>query len=403
MDCLHENRAIATRAHPPGRHGAAARRVAIFRQRARRVARRVAILGLALVGAVHAASNVVEYTHDAAGNIVAIRRANPAPIAIAGFAPTSGPIGTVVTITGTGFAGTPSGNAVTFNGVPATVAAATPSALTVAVPAGTGSGRIRIATGAGSAVGAADFVVPPGAIAAADIIATTRIAASGQAQSVSLHAPGKYGLVLFDGGAGDWLSLHPGNCTVNPAGATIAYRIYKPDNTRLQSGTVSTANLSTHLPKLPAAGTYALLLDAGIAQVSLDARRETNAFVPAGGTTALRIPDARQSARMLIAAVAGDQRALLVSALATVPANDNLDCAIATPSGSSFRMGGISGLGATVQLPPFAATGTHPVIFKAGAAATQADFRVGLLAGISLPVDGAPVDLAIANPGDGAR
>ena len=47
----------------------------------------------------------------------------------------------------------------------------------------------------------------------------------------ALYATGKFGAVLFDGNAGDWLSLQVGNLTVNPAGATIAYTIYKPDNT----------------------------------------------------------------------------------------------------------------------------------------------------------------------------
>ena len=436
----------------------------------------------------HAASNVVQYTHDAAGNIVAIRRVNPSPITIAGFAPLSGPTGTLVTITGTGFGATPTTNAVTFNGVAGTVVAATVTTLTVAVPTGaatgriavavagntatsaqdfvvaapgvptitgftpaagppgtavtvtgtnfnaapgattvklnqnaatptsvtttqlafavpaaTGSGRIRIATTAGSAVSAVDFVVPPGSIAASDIITTTRLSANGQEQGLGLFAAGKYGAVLFDGNAGDWLSLQFRNFAVNPASATIAYTIYKPDNTQLASGKLSAANLSIHLPALPAAGTYTMLLATGIAQVALDVRLESNVFVPADGTTLAVARSAGQSTRALIAAVAGDQKTLMVSGLTTVPAGGRLDYTIVFPNGTTFRVGNAIGLGSTTQLPPFTLTGTHAVVFAANTTTTQSAFKVGFLAGVALPVDGGAVDLAIANPGEGAR
>ena len=45
-----------------------------------------------------AGSNVVEYTYDAAGNIVQIARQTAPGLAITSFAPTSGAVGTAVTI-----------------------------------------------------------------------------------------------------------------------------------------------------------------------------------------------------------------------------------------------------------------------------------------------------------------
>ena len=488
LACHHEILVSGTRVHAPDRHDVAASRAAILRRPVRSFGRRVVLACLAVIGTVHAASNVVQYTHDAAGNIVAMRRIDPAPITVAGFVPSSGPTGTVVTITGTGFGATAAANAVTFNGVAGTVIAATATALTAAVPTGaatgkvavtvggntatsaqdfvvaapgvptiagftpaagpagtavsvtgtnfnatpgatmvrlnqnaatassvtatqlaftvplaTGSGRIRIATNAGSAVSAADFVVPPGSIAASDIIATTRLAANGQEQGLGLFAAGKYGAVLFDGSAGDWLSLQFRNFAVNPAGAAIAYTIYKPDNTQLASGKLSAASLSIHLPRLPVAGTYTLLLAAGIAQVSLDARLETNDFIPVAGSTLSVARSAGQSTRMLIAALAGDQTALMVSGLTTVPAGSRLDYTIALPNGSTFRTGSAGGLGSTAQLPPFAVTGTHSVVFAASATTMQSAFRVGFLAGVALPVDGATGSVTIADAGEGAR
>ncbi|MFN5430799.1 MAG: FG-GAP-like repeat-containing protein [Cyclobacteriaceae bacterium] len=55
---------------------------------------------------------------------------------ITGFTPTSGPVGTAVTITGTGFNSTPANNIVYFGAMRATVTAATATQLTVTVPTG---------------------------------------------------------------------------------------------------------------------------------------------------------------------------------------------------------------------------------------------------------------------------
>ena len=469
-------------------HRSAALPVAIFLHSIRVLDRCLVMACLAAAGAALASSNVVQYSYDAAGNVVTIQRLNPAPITLTGFVPATGPMGAVIAITGTGFSATPANNAVAFNGVAAVVVSASPTTLTVAVPAGattgkvtvtvagntaasmqdfivaaagmptitgfapaagpsgttvnvdganfnpvpgattvklnqssapassvttaqlafavpaaTGSGRIRVTTGAGTAVSTGDFIVPPGGVGAADIIATTRLVADGPAQSIGLFATSKSGLILFDGIAGAWLSLHVGNFTVSPAGATIAYTIYKPDNTQFASGTLAGTNLSLHLPALPMIGTYSLLLRTGIAQVSLDAKLETNAFVPADGTTLSVARSAGQSTRALIAGVAGEQKALMVSGLVTVPANNNLDVTVALPNGSTFRRAAAFGLGTTTPLPSFTTTGTHSVVLVASAGTTQSAFRVALLGGVAIAVDGAAADVPIANPGEGAR
>lgn len=76
---------------------------------------------------------------------------------VTGFSPTSGPVGTSVTIDGTNFIGA---TAVTFNGTnqPAfTVVSATQ--ITAAVPAGATTGPIAVTTTTGTATSAADFIV----------------------------------------------------------------------------------------------------------------------------------------------------------------------------------------------------------------------------------------------------
>ncbi len=80
----------------------------------------------------------------------------PLPM-ISSFAPSSGPTGTAVTLTGTAFTGT---TVVTFNGVNATsftVNSATQ--ITAIVPAGATTGKISVTTPGGTATSTADFTV----------------------------------------------------------------------------------------------------------------------------------------------------------------------------------------------------------------------------------------------------
>ncbi len=78
---------------------------------------------------------------------------------VTSFSPTSGPIGTSVTITGTNFSPTPSSNIVYFGAVRSTVTAATPNSLTVSVPLGTTYEPITVTTGGLTAYSAKPFIV----------------------------------------------------------------------------------------------------------------------------------------------------------------------------------------------------------------------------------------------------
>jgi len=68
-------------------------------------------------------------------------------------------VGAVVIIRGTGFSTTPSQNTVAFNGVAATVSAASTTRLTVSVPATATTGTISVTTPSGFATSVASFTV----------------------------------------------------------------------------------------------------------------------------------------------------------------------------------------------------------------------------------------------------
>jgi hypothetical protein len=67
----------------------------------------------------------VRYAYDAAGNITSQISGPITTLAVGHFSPRRGPVGTHVTINGTGFDPTPANNAVRFNGVAVAVIAAT--------------------------------------------------------------------------------------------------------------------------------------------------------------------------------------------------------------------------------------------------------------------------------------
>lgn len=81
------------------------------------------------------------------------------PPTITSFTPTSGPIGTTVTINGTGFATTPANNLLLFNGTTATVTVSTTTSITTTVPAAATTGKITVTVGCNTATSVADFTV----------------------------------------------------------------------------------------------------------------------------------------------------------------------------------------------------------------------------------------------------
>ncbi|MBS1683050.1 MAG: IPT/TIG domain-containing protein, partial [Bacteroidetes bacterium] len=70
---------------------------------------------------------------------------------ITSFTPSSGLVGTTVTITGTNFSTTTTSNTVTFNGTAAVVTASTTTSITTSVPSGATTGKIAVTVGGNTA------------------------------------------------------------------------------------------------------------------------------------------------------------------------------------------------------------------------------------------------------------
>lgn len=81
---------------------------------------------------------------------------------IANMSPSSGFVGSTVTITGANFSTTPSDNEVTFNGVAAVVTASTLTSITTTVPSGATTGPVTVTVLGSTGTSATDFLVNPG-------------------------------------------------------------------------------------------------------------------------------------------------------------------------------------------------------------------------------------------------
>ena len=116
---------------------------------------------------------------------------------ITSFTPASGPVGAVVTLTGTNFTGA---TAVSINGTPATFTVGSAISLTATVAAGTTSGLISVSTPAGTAVSATPFLVgvPPtitsftpatGAMGSTVVVTGTNFTAASRVTFAGTSAP----------------------------------------------------------------------------------------------------------------------------------------------------------------------------------------------------------------------
>lgn len=138
-----------------------------------------------LVGVADSQNGAAGYSYDSVGNLLAISRSAAGQVAILSFTPKSGPVGTVVTISGTNFSTTPSQNAVTFGGTSASVSSSSSTQIVASVPTGATTGTINVTAPAGSATSSGSFTV--GSIAGAPTISgfTPSIAAAGTAVTIN--------------------------------------------------------------------------------------------------------------------------------------------------------------------------------------------------------------------------
>jgi C1A family cysteine protease len=176
----------------------------------------------------------------------------PAPT-VTSFTPASGPVGTSVTVTGSGFTGA---TAVSFNGIAAaTFSVASDTQITATVPAGATTGPIAVTTPGGSASSAASFTVTVPAVVSPTLTLKLSglksgamrlgksVTAKGTVTPTSL-AGEKVTLTVQKKKGAKWVKVKSHAATINAGGAySWKYKPAKRGAYRLQ---VTIAKTATH-------------------------------------------------------------------------------------------------------------------------------------------------------------
>ncbi|MGB7924488.1 MAG: carboxypeptidase regulatory-like domain-containing protein [Pyrinomonadaceae bacterium] len=257
-------------------------------------------------------------------SLVTLPLPTPAP-SISGLSPASGPVGTVVTVTGANFGATQGTGTITFNGVTASPSSWNNTSIAVPVPTGALTGPVVVTTG-GQASNTQTFTVTnPGTISGSikrssdnaaisgatvsvlqfNVVKRTVTSAADGTYSVTGLAPGAYDLRVTAATYGT--ALRTGNTvtsggtsvqnfTLSTAG-TIAGKISKPDGTGISGASVIALLSGTTIGSATtnATGDYSITgLGAGSYTVEASAsgygaKSQSGVAVTAGATTTLNL------------------------------------------------------------------------------------------------------------------
>ena len=321
---------------------------------------------------------------------------------ITSFSPIVGTSGTSVTITGTNYDGATTKNKVSFNPAYATVTTASATSLGVTVPVGAQSGPISVATVNGSATSASDFFVTPVGVQPADVQFTGRIVVGGANLVASITTANKVGLVLFDGVAGQRVSLGMTNVTI--PSSTVSF--IHPNGTVLNSANFGGGGaLDSSI--LPVTGTYAILIDptstyTGNMTLTLSAELVGNLTI-AGSPATASISRVGQNARYYFTGTAGQTVSLGVTAVTMT----QLNVSMYKPDGSVLvaptLMNTAGGALDTQVLP---VSGTYAILVDPSTTytgnATLTLYGTADITG-TIALDGANVSSSLTVPGQRAR
>jgi len=314
-----------------------------------------------------------------------------------------------LTINGTNFDTTPANDRVTMNVGLATPTAATATSLSVPVVSAATSGRLVVATVAGTAVSANDFFVPPSGYSGANAESTGRMTVGGSAP-LSFGTGGKFSLRLFDSTQGHRVAAKIDSVTF--ASGTV--KIYDPWGQIPVGGSADLfANFTRFVEPvaIESAGSYTVLVAPGAtytgsATITLyDVPDDvTGSIVPGGASVPVSIGAVGQNARLTFSGTSGHR----VSVQATDTSIAVGGLSVVNPDGTT--LGGVNAIASlfansttfreVVALP---STGTYTVLVDPSAANTGGTtvtlYDVPADDAGTLTVNGSSSTVSIGTPG----
>lgn len=135
--------------------------------------------------------------------------------------------------------------------------AVTTSLLNLIAPALTGSGHLSLSTPGGSTTSTGDLFIPPSPFTVAQVAYTGRTT-PGTATTVSISTANKLGMLLFEGVAGQTVSI----ASTSASFSACVFQLYKPDNTSIGGQRSCVTSDFLDALQLPVSGTYTVLLNA---------------------------------------------------------------------------------------------------------------------------------------------
>lgn len=318
-----------------------------------------------------------------------------APPTIASFTPTIGAAGTPVTVTGANFELTPANNQLLLNLTPASVTTATSSTLSTTVPAGATSGHLTLTTSVGQARSTDDFFVPPSGFTTAQVGFTGRLVLGGPPLSPTFTTSQTIALLVFDGTAGQQVSLGIGSGVVG-----LATTIYRPSGIVLTSANTDFNGGAIQIASLPVTGTYTVLVgptSLGSTALTLSEDLNLGAIQINGASVNVNITRRGQRARLTFSGTTG-QRLTIGGSNTT----RNSLYTVLNPDGSQLIAQLLSN--GSFSPPPLPATGTYTLIIEPDSGFTMS-VTVALSEEISgsIVIGGAAVPVTIAVPWQRAR
>jgi YD repeat-containing protein len=335
-----------------------------------------------LIAVVDATGDTATYTYDAVGNVLAISRHGSSTVSIITFGPGSGPVGTTVTIQGTGYSVTPAQDTVTFNGTAATVTSATTTQLVVTVPSGATTGTIGVTSPGGSATSGSAFTVGTGTGTPTITSFTPTIGTTNTSVTVSgtnFQTTAANDLLLFNTLGGTHITSATTTslgAAVPPVAASGHLTVATPTGTAISSG-------DFFVPPTP----YVAGDVASTGRVAL------------GSAIAVPVTTANQIGLVVFDGTAGHRVSLLMvpGPLSTVT--------LYKPNGALLATGGVGLATALIDPQTLTTTGTYSISVVPSGTGTTTLTPYDVPADLTGPITpaGATVSATLATPGQNAH
>ena len=324
---------------------------------------------------------------------------------LASFNPAVGNYGATVTLTGTNYDTTPINNRVGFTAAMGAVATATSTSITVPVPSTAQTGPLSVSTIQGAATSGTEFYVAPPSVVATDVQYTGRVTVDGSTAVASITTANKTGLMVFDGNAGQRVSLGFSDVTI----AQFSAAVYRPDGVAATTAptTFSTSGGSIDVGVLPLTGTYTIFLDpvstyTGNLTVTVSSEL-TGTITPGGAAVPIAISRVGQNARYTFTGTAGQTISLGVTPVTF----SSVSLSILKPDGSTLVAPAPFGPGGgAIDSQVLPTSGTYAILIDPAltytGSATLTLYNTPDVTG-TITIDGATVTPTLTVPGQRAR